>query len=85
MLLVYGLRLLYEQGVHVGEAVENISLVIETVNSKHVDTRGQTMAGVDFMLRLQTFHGTEIEDPKQYWFSCKEVWTVKQIPNDGTR
>ena len=29
--------------------------------------------------KLPLFQGNATEDPKQYWFLCKVVWTVKQV------
>ena len=41
------------------------------------------MAGDDTKLPL--FHGNGTDDPKQYWFLCEVVWTVRQVMDDDVK
>ena len=36
-------------------------------------------------MKLPTFKGTGAEDPKQHWFLCEVIWTIKQIQDDNTK
>ena len=36
-------------------------------------------------MKLPSFKGTRGEDPKQHWFLCEAVWTIKQIQDDNVK
>ena len=36
-------------------------------------------------MKLPTFKGIGAEDPKQHWFLCESIWTIKQIQDDNTK
>ena len=36
-------------------------------------------------MKLPTFKGTGAEDPKQHWFLCESVWTIKGIQDDNIK
>ena len=36
-------------------------------------------------LKLLVFKGTRLEDPKQHWFLCEDVWNVKQVIDDDIK
>ena len=33
-------------------------------------------------MKLPIFKGSSLEDPKQHWFLCEVVWSVKQVIDD---
>ena len=33
-------------------------------------------------MKLPIFRGSGLEDPKQHWFLCEAVWSVKQVIDD---
>ena len=35
--------------------------------------------------KLPLFHGKGTDDPKQYWFLCEAVWTVRQTTDDDVK
>ena len=41
------------------------------------------MAGAN--IPLPTFNGNGAEYPKQHWFLCEVVWTVRQVQNQDIR
>ena len=41
------------------------------------------MVGDD--VKLPLFHGNGTKDPKQYWFLCKEFWTINQAQDDDVK
>ena len=36
-------------------------------------------------MKLPIFHGNDIDDPQQYWFLCKEIWTARQTVDDTVK
>ena len=36
-------------------------------------------------MKLPTFKGTGAEDPKQHWFLCEAMWTIKGIQDDDIK
>ena len=36
-------------------------------------------------MKLPIFHGNDTDDPEQYWFLCKVVWTARQINDDNVK
>ena len=36
-------------------------------------------------MKLPTFKGTGAEDPRQHWFLCEAVWTIKGIQDDNIK
>ena len=43
------------------------------------------MSHVNDDIKLPVFRGTGSEDPEQFWFLCKAVWTAKNIMDQNTR
>ena len=43
------------------------------------------MAHMTDDIKLPVFKGTRSEDPEQFWFLCKAVWTAKNIMDQDTR
>ena len=44
-----------------------------------------TMAHMTDDIKLPFFKGTGSEDPEQFWFLCKAVWTAKNILDQDVR
>ena len=36
-------------------------------------------------MKLPVFKGLGLEDPKQHWFLCEVVWSVKQVIDDDIK
>ena len=36
-------------------------------------------------MKLPIFKGTGLEDPKQHWFLCDVVWSVKEVVDDAIK
>ena len=36
-------------------------------------------------MKLPIFHGNDIDDPKQYWFLCEEIWAARQTVDDDVK
>ena len=36
-------------------------------------------------VKLPLFHGNRTEYPKQYWFLCESIWTVKQVQDEDIK
>ena len=40
---------------------------------------------VDDDVKIPFFHGNGMEDPEQYWFLYKMVWTIKKIQDEDRK
>ena len=36
-------------------------------------------------LKLPVFHGTGRDDEKQHWFTCEDIWAIKQTTDNHAK
>jgi hypothetical protein len=57
-----------------------------TVTSIPPHTQSRTLGrSMSDEMRLPTFRGDGFEDPKQHWFLCEFVWSIKNITNEAVK